>query len=97
MACRDRLDRTEERSLRACAMRLSALDAQLHTLSPLAVLSRGYALVQNAEGQLVRSVTQVVAGEDLTTRLQDGTLASRVEAVKTTEAPGGRKRKPRMK
>lgn len=97
MACRDRLDRTEERSLRACAMRLSALDAQLHTLSPLAVLSRGYALVQNAEGQLVRSVTQVVAGEELTTRLQDGTLASRVEAVKTTEAPGGRKRKPRVK
>ena len=97
MACRDRLDRLEERNLRSLAMQLAALDAQLHTLSPLAVLSRGYALVQNAEGQLVRTVTQVAAGDELTTRLQDGTLASRVEAVKTTEAPGGRKRKSRMK
>ena len=47
---RTRLDRSLERILRRAAVRLSALDARLHSLSPLAVLDRGYALVLDASG-----------------------------------------------
>ena len=42
---RARLDRCLERLIESSASRLGALDARLHSLSPLAVLDRGYALV----------------------------------------------------
>jgi exodeoxyribonuclease VII large subunit len=78
---RARLDRSLERLLDSSASRLGALDAQLNSLSPLAVLDRGYALVLSPQGSLVRSTAQISAGDQLTTRLADGTFASRVESV----------------
>lgn len=76
---RTRLDRALERILRASAAHLHGMDARLHALSPLAVLDRGYALVQNADGILVRSITQLSPGNRITTRLGDGSFTSRVE------------------
>jgi exodeoxyribonuclease VII large subunit len=84
-ACHSRLDRTLERTLDAARGRLNALHAQLNSLSPLAVLDRGYALVLDAHGVLVRSATQVVAGDNVRTRLSDGEFTSRVEST-TVEA-----------
>ena len=80
-ACRVRLDRTVERMILAAGARLSALDAQLHSLSPLAVLDRGYALVLDSQGGLIRSATQVAAGDSVLTRLSDGAFTSRVETA----------------
>src|SRR5437764_5485524 len=77
-ACRSRLDRTLERTIEAARARLGALDAQLNSLSPLRVLDRGYALVLDAEGNLVRSARQVAVGESVRTRLTDGVFTSRV-------------------
>ena len=77
-ACRARLERTLERSLEASRARLGSLEARLNSLSPLAVLQRGYALVLDANGVLVRSVRQVVPGDAVTTRLSDGAFTSRV-------------------
>jgi exodeoxyribonuclease VII large subunit len=82
-ACRTRLDRTLERVLRASTMRHGALDARLHSLSPLAVLERGYALVQGADGGVIRSISQVAPGDRVTTRLADGAFTSRVETAAT--------------
>jgi len=70
-----------ERSLQSSAFALKALDAQLHSLSPLAVLHRGYALVVDAQGGLIRSSAQVAAGKLVTTRLADGAFISRVEST----------------
>ncbi len=76
---RTQLDRTLERMIHASAATVSSLDARLHSLSPLAVLDRGYALVLNAEGGLVRSTLQLTQGDQVTTRLSDGAFTSRVE------------------
>jgi exodeoxyribonuclease VII large subunit len=84
--CRMRLDRTLERRTRESAARLSALDARLHSLSPLAVLDRGYALVIDARGGVVRATTQVKAGDKVTTRLSDGAFTSCVESAAATNA-----------
>jgi exodeoxyribonuclease VII large subunit len=84
-ACRTRLERTLERTLEARRARLGALDARLNSLSPLAVLERGYALVLDANGGLVRSVRQLAAGDDVTTRLSDGEFSSRVSETGTRE------------
>jgi len=82
--CRARLERSVERLLAVSSSRLAALDARLHSLSPLAVLDRGYALVLAADGSLVRSAAQIAAGDRLTTRLADGTFQSRVESTSTS-------------
>ena len=81
---RSRLDRSVERILQSCAANRSALDARLHSLSPLAVLDRGYALVLGAEGQLIRSAAHVKSGDKVTTRLADGVFTSRVERAGKT-------------
>lgn len=83
-ACRTRLDRSQEHQLHTHRASLSALNARLHSLSPLAVLERGYALVLNAEGSVIRSTAQVAVGDQLVTRLADGAIISRVESA----APG---------
>jgi len=82
--CHTRLNRSVEHTLQRANARIGALDARLQSLSPLAVLDRGYALVLNAEGSLIRSTTQLTPGEPLLTRLSDGSFTSRVEAT----APG---------
>jgi exodeoxyribonuclease VII large subunit len=80
---RARLDRCLDRMMASSSASLNALDARLHSLSPLAVLDRGYALVLSADGSLVRSAVQIAAGDRLTTRLADGSFMSRVESVAT--------------
>jgi exodeoxyribonuclease VII large subunit len=91
MACHNRLHRSLERLLHASRATMSALDARLHSLSPLAVLDRGYALVLDAAGGLVRSTAQVATGDTVVTRLSDGIFTSRVETTKTSR-PGSRNR-----
>jgi exodeoxyribonuclease VII large subunit len=81
---RARLERGCERLLQSSLSRLAALNARLHSLSPLAVLDRGYALVLSADGSLIRSAAQITPAEQLTTRLADGSFVSRVETVTPT-------------
>jgi exodeoxyribonuclease VII large subunit len=78
---RARLARALERQVQASAAGLGSLDARLHSLSPLAVLDRGYALVIGADGAIVRSAAKLQAGEAVTTRLSDGSFTSRVTNV----------------
>jgi exodeoxyribonuclease VII large subunit len=57
------------------------LRGQLQSLSPLAVLQRGYALVQDDSGAVIRSVRQVGDGETVHTRLGDGSFSSQITAT----------------
>jgi len=54
------------------------LAGKLDSLSPLAVLGRGYALVFDGSGRLVRDAGDVAVGEALRIRVQAGALAARV-------------------
>jgi exodeoxyribonuclease VII large subunit len=89
-ACRTRLDRTLERTLDAARARLGALDARLNSLSPLRVLDRGYALVLDAQGVVVRSVQQVADGARVTTRLSDGEFTSNVTQIREQRSEIGK-------
>ncbi|HLX48454.1 MAG TPA: exodeoxyribonuclease VII large subunit [Streptosporangiaceae bacterium] len=48
--------------------------ARLLTLSPAGTLRRGYAIVQQADGSVVRAAAQVTGGEKLTVRFTDDQL-----------------------
>ena len=78
---RTRLERAFAADLHQLSARWRALDARLHALSPLAVLERGYALVLDGQGAVVRSTTQLAPGVELSTRLADGSFTSRVETI----------------
>jgi len=93
-SCRTRLEWTLERTLGTNAARLIARDARLRALSPLAVLERGYALVLDDAGAIVRSTGQIAPGDRLVTRLADGAFTSRVES---NAAPQSGAKKPRRK
>ncbi len=59
--------------------RLGLAAASLDALSPLAVLHRGYAIAQDANGQLLRDVDEVNVGDMVQVRLAKGRLATKVE------------------
>jgi exodeoxyribonuclease VII large subunit len=59
--------------------RLDQLQHQLKALSPVAILERGYALVFDSSGKLVKSTAQVDPGDEISARLAHGTLTARVE------------------
>ena len=61
---------------------LRAAVASLDSLSPLAVLGRGYSLTRARTGEFVRSASQVKAGDDVQVLLQRGSLDARVTATK---------------
>jgi exodeoxyribonuclease VII large subunit len=58
--------------------RLVQLGALLHSLSPLATLERGYALVTDSGGNLVTHSQQVAVGDVLYTKLASGHIVSEV-------------------
>lgn len=57
---------------------LAALCGKLDGLSPLKVLSRGYSIAENAQGEAITSVKQLAKGEIIRTKLVDGEVKSRV-------------------
>ena len=62
--------------------RLSAATGSLASLSPLAVLGRGYSLARTPTGEIVRSVRQVAVGDDVRVLLHEGSLDCRVAATR---------------
>lgn len=63
-------------------LKLQQQAARLHTLSPLNTLSRGYALAEMPNKQLLSSAKQVQQGDAVRVWLAEGALDCRVEAVK---------------
>lgn len=64
--------------------RFRSVAAQLNALSPHSVLQRGYALVYASDGSLLRDVTRAHPGDEITTRLASGSIASRVINITET-------------
>ncbi len=58
---------------------LSLLRQTLLTLSPVATLNRGYAIVKNSKGEIVHTPLQVTVGEQIFTQVGKGEIISRVE------------------
>jgi exodeoxyribonuclease VII large subunit len=84
-SCRARLAHALQHTLQRAAGRAEVFEARLRELSPLAVLDRGYALVLNESGNLIRSAAQLTPGDAVTTRLADGSFTSRVESTTPTQ------------
>jgi exodeoxyribonuclease VII large subunit len=61
---------------------LAALAAQLDSLSPLAVLGRGYAVARAGDdGRILHRASEVAVGDDVHVRLAHGELETQVVRV----------------
>ncbi|OON32224.1 MULTISPECIES: exodeoxyribonuclease VII large subunit [unclassified Micromonospora] len=78
-ALRQRAGRTLHHRLGAAQDELRHTLARLRALSPAATLERGYAIVQRADGQVVRAAGEVGRGDALRVRLAEGELAATVD------------------
>jgi exodeoxyribonuclease VII large subunit len=74
-----RAERSLDHRLRGAADELRHTVARLRALSPAATLKRGYAIVQRADGHVVRAAGEVSKGDRLRVRLADGELQASVE------------------
>jgi exodeoxyribonuclease VII large subunit len=68
--------------------RLDRAFTRLETLSPLAVLSRGYALVYASDGRLLRTAADTARGEVIRAHLARGTIEATVTQTTVDEVDG---------
>ncbi len=79
-----RADRAVGQRLTSQRDRLAVLAGRLQSLSPLAVLGRGYSMTRSEEnGHLVTTAGQLKVGDRIRTQFSGGDVVSRVEDVNT--------------
>lgn len=61
--------------------RLEQLSGQIAALSPLAILERGYALIFDAAGKLLKDARQVSRGDEVSATLAKGTMLATVKST----------------
>ena len=83
-----RLCTAQQQTLAGSRQRCVRLAAALDAMSPLKVLTRGYAMAQTEDGRLLRTVEQTSPGGRFTLHLADGRIRASVEAIERT-GPGG--------
>ena len=76
---RSRLVSAQTQSIDRRKRRFVELTAKLDAMSPLKVLTRGYAMAQTADGTVIRSVKQVNAGDAITVQISDGRILATVK------------------
>jgi exodeoxyribonuclease VII large subunit len=57
------------------------LTHKLQALSPLAVLERGYSIVTDKNGNVIKSASGVSAGDNISIKLSDGRILADVQEV----------------
>ena len=87
---KNRLISVENQNISRNNQRFIALTAALDAMSPLKVLTRGYAVAENEDGQILRSVRQVNRGERITVSLSDGAITANVLEVKENGNESGK-------
>lgn len=76
-----RLGDSGSRLLRPAEATLARLAASLDALSPLSVLTRGYAIARDASGRIVRDAREVSPGDEVRVMLGEGSFDATVSAV----------------
>jgi len=69
-----RLEGTARVALDKGSERVSLAAGKLETLSPLGVLSRGYAIAFDSRGQVIKRATDVASGDRVRVRVSEGEL-----------------------
>ena len=78
-ALKHRLSSSINAQLKTQQQTLSALAAQLHTVSPLATLERGYSITRDRQGKVITDIEQLQVHDEIETVLHQGRLICSVK------------------
>lgn len=78
----ERMESSIRRLLERCRLLEAGVRGRLVALSPLAILERGYAIVQDRSGAVVRGAADVARGDAVEVRLGAGQLGCTVDEVR---------------
>jgi exodeoxyribonuclease VII large subunit len=67
---------------------LEPLSARLDSLSPRRILERGYAIVFDGTGRILRNISQTGAGQSVRVQLAHGKFSARVDETESEESAG---------
>lgn len=76
-----RLLSAQQRNVNSKKQHYISLTAKLDAMSPLKVLMRGYAMAQDTDGAVIRSVNQTQAGDKIKVILNDGSISATINDV----------------
>ena len=86
----ERMAAAMERTVLGKKHRLLALASSLDAMSPLKVLSRGFAVATDAGGAVIRSKKQLRVGDRISLRLADGGAEAEITAVGKDDSNAGK-------
>jgi len=84
---RQRLQAASDSYLQRAGLRLQGLTRAMAAVSPLATLARGYAILQDADGKVIRHPEDTAIGQPLDARMAHGRLRLRVESKEQDPLP----------
>ncbi len=80
----ERLTLAARHLLRQKDERLQHIAQTLHVVSPLATLGRGYAIVRDDQGRIVRKAGDLETGDQITARLGRGSVSAQVTEINSS-------------
>lgn len=78
----NRMQAVQSQAVSRRRQRFLTCTAKLDAMSPLKVLTRGYAMAQAEDGSVIRSVNQVSSGKPIHITVNDGQIQATVDVVK---------------
>ena len=76
-----RIQAAQQRIVSEKKQRFISLTAKLDAMSPLKVLTRGYAIVASTNGTVVRSIKQISPGEQIKVSFNDGNATAMIQEI----------------
>jgi len=74
----ERLKRGGQLLVKNKAEHFVSIIEQLHIVSPLATIARGYSVSRNSKNQIIRSIDQVKVGDKVTIQVNDGSFNTQI-------------------
>ncbi|MET0662966.1 MAG: exodeoxyribonuclease VII large subunit [Ilumatobacteraceae bacterium] len=86
-AAATRLGERSRATVERASGRLDVIAARVATLDPAVQVARGWSITRRTDGTIVRSVDELAPGDELTTIVIDGSIASTVRTLSPTPSP----------
>ena len=81
----DRLREVSSKLLTPAQHEVALKAGRLHDLSPLATLSRGYAIARDGEGRIVKHASALSPGDTFEVTVADGSICATVDSIHASE------------
>ena len=79
----ERVKTRSQAALLAQSNRMELIEAKVKLLDPVMTMARGWSITRDAQGNVVRSISDIAVGDVITTSLADGSVTSTTTKVQS--------------